>query len=120
MLRSISRLWRLPAWSFGRCLSTVPVNSTGFQKYGFLNPRPLASALNGKCGMMLGSNVNSLDRISETISEPKSENECLVEDNDSTMYMDSVLRKRRLKMKKHKLKKRRKNQRALRKRLGKI
>lgn len=40
--------------------------------------------------------------------------------NDNTMYMDSVLRKRRLKMKKHKLKKRRKSQRALKKRLGKL
>lgn len=39
---------------------------------------------------------------------------------DSTIYMDSVLRKRRLKMKKHKLRKRRKAQRSLMQRLGKI
>lgn len=39
---------------------------------------------------------------------------------DNTMYMDSVMRKRRLKMKKHKLRKRRKEQRSLKKRLGKI
>lgn len=39
---------------------------------------------------------------------------------DNTLHMDSVLRKRRLKMKKHKLRKRRRNQRALKKRLGKI
>ncbi|OVF11086.1 putative mitochondrial mRNA-processing protein [Clavispora lusitaniae] len=39
---------------------------------------------------------------------------------DNTIYMDSVLRKRRLKMKKHKLRKRRRNQRALKKRLGKL
>ncbi|CAL1203438.1 unnamed protein product [Candida parapsilosis] len=38
---------------------------------------------------------------------------------DNIMHADSVLRKRRLKMKKHKYKKRRKAQRALRKRLGK-
>lgn len=41
-------------------------------------------------------------------------------DDSKEMYLDSVLRKRRLKMKKHKLKKRRKAQRALKKRLGKI
>lgn len=41
------------------------------------------------------------------------------EAEDNTIYMDSVLRKRRLKMKKHKLRKRRRNQRALKKRLGK-
>lgn len=41
-------------------------------------------------------------------------------EEDNTVYMDSVLRKRRLKMKKHKLRKRRRNQRALKKRLGKI
>ncbi|KAI5967908.1 THI80 [Candida margitis] len=40
-------------------------------------------------------------------------------DSSNTMHADSVLRKRRLKMKKHKYKKRRKAQRALRKRLGK-
>lgn len=39
---------------------------------------------------------------------------------DNTLYADSVLRKRRLKMKKHKLRKRRRAQRALMKRLGKI
>ncbi|GEQ72183.1 hypothetical protein JCM33374_g5869 [Metschnikowia sp. JCM 33374] len=39
---------------------------------------------------------------------------------DNTLYMDSVLRKRRLKMKKHKLRKRRRLQRSLKKRLGKI
>lgn len=40
-------------------------------------------------------------------------------ESNNEMYADSVLRKRRLKMKKHKYKKRRKAQRALRKRLGK-
>ncbi|KGR05815.1 hypothetical protein MG5_04325 [Candida albicans P57072] len=41
------------------------------------------------------------------------------DDDNNTMHALSVLRKRRLKMKKHKYKKRRKAQRALRKRLGK-
>lgn len=45
-------------------------------------------------------------------------NEAGIEDN--TLYMDSVLRKRRLKMKKHKLRKRRRAQRSLKKRLGKL
>ncbi|PSK35372.1 hypothetical protein C7M61_004617 [Candidozyma pseudohaemuli] len=39
---------------------------------------------------------------------------------DNTVYMDSVKRKRRLKMKKHKLRKRRRLGRALLKRLGKV
>lgn len=43
-----------------------------------------------------------------------------IETEDNTMYMDSVLRKRRLKMKKHKLRKRRRAQRSLKKRLGKL
>lgn len=43
-----------------------------------------------------------------------------VEVEDNTMHMDSVLRKRRLKMKKHKLRKRRRAQRSLKKRLGKL
>lgn len=42
------------------------------------------------------------------------------EDVDNTLHMDSVLRKRRLKMKKHKLRKRRRLQRSLKRRLGKI
>lgn len=46
--------------------------------------------------------------------------EPVVEEDDNTVYMDSVLRKRRLKMKKHKLRKRRKRQRSLKIRLGKI
>jgi hypothetical protein len=41
------------------------------------------------------------------------------ESNANEMIMTSVLRKRRLKMKKHKLRKRRKAQRALRIRIGK-
>ncbi|CAH2351624.1 hypothetical protein CLIB1423_04S02256 [[Candida] railenensis] len=42
------------------------------------------------------------------------------EEADNTLYTDSVLRKRRLKMKKHKLRKRRKAQKSLMQRLGKI
>lgn len=43
-----------------------------------------------------------------------------IETDDKTLHMDSVLRKRRLKMKKHKLRKRRRSQRSLKKRLGKL
>lgn len=42
------------------------------------------------------------------------------DEQDNTVHLDSVLRKRRLKMKKHKLRKRRKRQRSLKIRLGKI
>lgn len=53
-------------------------------------------------------------QIQEPVCDSIEENE------DNTMYLDSVLRKRRLKMKKHKLRKRRRAQRSLKKRLGKI
>lgn len=43
-----------------------------------------------------------------------------IESTESELHLDSVLRKRRLKMKKHKLRKRRREQRSLKKRLGKI
>ena len=49
----------------------------------------------------------------QSVIEPEASEE------DNTIYTDSVLRKRRLKMKKHKLRKRRKEQRALTKKLGK-
>lgn len=52
--------------------------------------------------------------------EPVVEVESTNEAEDKTVYLDSVLRKRRLKMKKHKLRKRRKRQRSLKIRLGKI
>lgn len=51
---------------------------------------------------------------------PVVEAETVDEANDKTVHLDSVLRKRRLKMKKHKLRKRRKRQRSLKIRLGKI
>lgn len=52
--------------------------------------------------------------------EPIVEVESTTEGEDKTVHLDSVLRKRRLKMKKHKLRKRRKRQRSLKIRLGKI
>lgn len=60
--------------------------------------------------------LNALSE-NDTVHESLLLNE-LAESN--TIHMDSVLRKRRLKMKKHKLRKRRRTQRALKKRLGKI
>lgn len=54
----------------------------------------------------------SFPLVQEAVIEP-------VDEEDNTLHMDSVLRKRRLKMKKHKLRKRRREQRALKKRLGK-
>lgn len=53
--------------------------------------------------------------VSQPVEEPLGEDV-----DDKTVHMDSVLRKRRLKMKKHKLRKRRRTQRALMKRLGKL
>lgn len=58
------------------------------------------------------------DTLEWLIKTPRIEDNVDTETN--TMLLDSVLRKRRLKMKKHKLRKRRKEQRALKKRLGKI
>lgn len=57
--------------------------------------------------------IHEINKTFESINED-------VEDVDKTVYLDSVLRKRRLKMKKHKLRKRRRDQRALKKRLGKL
>ncbi|KAG2222492.1 hypothetical protein INT45_012806 [Circinella minor] len=53
--------------------------------------------------------------MQQRITTPTTTNEL----NEGTMYMTSILRKRRLKMNKHKHKKLRKRTRALRKRLGK-
>lgn len=114
MFRSVSRL--LPAFGV-RMASTVamkPVaglqaqltNPLMFQikqKVQFINPTP-TPAPNQSFGI--------LQQIVEKI-EPVSES------NSTEMIMTSVLRKRRLKMKKHKLRKRRKAQRALRIRIGK-
>lgn len=61
-----------------------------------------------------------LNQVLEMPSINELTEENVNQDNDNTMYLDSVLRKRRLKMKKHKLRKRRRNQRALKKRLGKL
>lgn len=94
----------------GRALSTVS------------RPAPFLAAV------LRTSIVHTLNRMqpiqfllwptAEPTSEPGTSEPGLDEDN--TMYMDSVLRKRRLKMKKHKLRKRRRSQRALKKRLGKL
>ncbi|ODV87505.1 hypothetical protein CANARDRAFT_26906, partial [[Candida] arabinofermentans NRRL YB-2248] len=56
-------------------------------------------------------------RINNNISSPLVEKIDIVE-NDKEYLMTSVLRKRRLAMKKHKLRKRRKAQRALKIKLG--
>lgn len=58
--------------------------------------------------------------VNNSVAPSMLENLDLNFETDNTMYADSVLRKRRLKMKKHKLRKRRKEQRSLMKRLGKI
>lgn len=63
--------------------------------------------------------THTVDKVGGSILEELPEN-MFAEEADPTMYMDSVLRKRRLKMKKHKLRKRRREQRSLKKRLGKI
>ncbi|KAH3674801.1 hypothetical protein WICMUC_003004 [Wickerhamomyces mucosus] len=63
-------------------------------------------------------NLNSNNRRS--MNDPLRELTAFVDDLENEgMLMDSVLRKRKLKMKKHKLRKRRKAQRALRRKLKK-
>ncbi|KAG2734351.1 hypothetical protein G9P44_002357 [Scheffersomyces stipitis] len=63
---------------------------------------------------------NSFPSISPFKAQMEIVEPSAAESEDNTVYMDSVLRKRRLKMKKHKLRKRRREQRSLKKRLGKL
>ncbi|KAF3991841.1 hypothetical protein FT663_02027 [Candidozyma haemuli var. vulneris] len=63
-------------------------------------------------------NTISMLELPKDVWEQQAEKESDVTDN--TVYADSVKRKRKLKMKKHKLRKRRKLGRALLKRLGKV
>ncbi|KAK6465568.1 hypothetical protein DFJ63DRAFT_332990 [Scheffersomyces coipomensis] len=84
--------------------------------------------------MSINSNNSKSDILSQVMNSDKTINNNVkyeitdfnqqgqleVDSEDKTMYMDSVLRKRRLKMKKHKLRKRRREQRSLKKRLGKL
>lgn len=60
------------------------------------------------------------DRGTRTVGDPLCDLTAMIDGLESDiMYADSVLRKRKLKMKKHKLRKRRKAQRALRRKLKK-
>lgn len=80
-----------------------------------VSPNPIFSPLN------LKHNVQFINQITETnySKEIIGKIEPLNESSVTEMIMTSVLRKRRLKMKKHKLRKRRKAQRALRIKIGK-
>ncbi|CUM49925.1 uncharacterized protein AC631_00845 [Debaryomyces fabryi] len=87
------------------------------------SPNVQPSILN-KIGMLRASGSPS-SIIQKEYINPTIQNDPLaplsdIEVEDNTMHMDSVLRKRRLKMKKHKLRKRRRAQRSLKKRLGKL
>lgn len=113
LLRSLPRLG-------ARCLSvTRAVPSTTFMA-NFPASFPASFAANSSIPTL---QARPVDQVGGSILEQMPENvfENIADENtDSTMYMDSVLRKRRLKMKKHKLRKRRREQRSLKKRLGKI
>lgn len=80
-----------------------------------LSSNPIFSSSN------LKHNVQFINQITETtyLKESIGKFEPLNESSTTEMIMTSVLRKRRLKMKKHKLRKRRKAQRALRIKIGK-
>lgn len=108
MLRGIlSR--RLPTLSV-RLFSTIPqpiINRSLINKF-----TPISSNLINQSQQQCIQIPSIINELSNEINDE--------ELADNTMYMDSVLRKRRLKMKKHKLRKRRKEQRSLKKRLGKI
>lgn len=64
--------------------------------------------------------VSNLTEVNTCLVDPLLRADSAEGSTDRAMFLDSVLRKRRLKMKKHKLRKRRKRQRALKIRLGKI
>lgn len=107
MFRSVARL--IP--SFGaRLASTVAVAPRSMISY-----QPVNSGLKQTIQFVQPAqpqNLGIMQQILEKI-EPVSESA------SNELIMTSVLRKRRLKMKKHKLRKRRKAQRALRIKIGK-
>lgn len=98
-----------------RCLSVVSNVSKvpGFSGLKSFS-KPLVQSPSAQISTPVMNQILEMPSISELTEENTTQ------DNDNTMYLDSVLRKRRLKMKKHKLRKRRRNQRALKKRLGKL
>lgn len=108
----------------GRLLSTVLRPTVGIPNLAFSRMVPSLQAQ--PTPSFLVSRLPSLAAQSKMVITPplveSSTFETAFEDAeiDNTLYMDSVLRKRRLKMKKHKLRKRRREQRSLKKRLGKL
>lgn len=97
-----------------RGLTTINTKPLTLLGRGF-SKSPLASAF---------ANISAPSMRRLPLMEPILERQqhSIIDDSksDETVMLDSVLRKRRLKMKKHKLRKRRRLQRALKKRLGKI
>lgn len=96
---------RIPLSSPSSLIKQSPVSAPAVQKsiFDFIQPQPQQQ--NNKPTTTGISQIGQImDRKNGVIEEIK---------------LDSVMRKRRLKMKKHKLRKRRKAQRALRQKLGK-
>ncbi|KAG0686362.1 hypothetical protein C6P40_004313 [Pichia californica] len=105
MFRSVIRLFP----TFGSRLASTMVARPAAVSSG-----PIFTQLN------LKQNVHFLKPMESTYNRQMVEKIEPVEESSITeMIMTSVLRKRRLKMKKHKLRKRRKAQRALRIKIGK-
>lgn len=109
MFRSVTRFIPSVGFRFASTMvarpsvmQSLPLKQFTVQKVQFANPTQPLQAF-GIIQQIPG--LEKIDPISES--------------NSNEMIMTSVLRKRRLKMKKHKLRKRRKAQRALRIRIGK-
>ncbi|CAK9441713.1 mitochondrial 37S ribosomal protein mS38 [Lodderomyces beijingensis] len=105
-------------------LQAAPPPSTA--NSGLASLRPLLASLSGRIpapppSSLPPSHVITLEIIDKSGSVPSQTFEINLDnvDAENMIHTDSVLRKRRLKMKKHKHRKRRKAQRALRRRLGK-
>ncbi|KAK6457055.1 uncharacterized protein RJT20DRAFT_127187 [Scheffersomyces xylosifermentans] len=94
-------------------------NSFAFSRLTSQQPQSILASVASINNSIIGHNIPEISPVRTQFEIIEPEN-ALDTDQDNTIYMDSVLRKRRLKMKKHKLRKRRREQRSLKKRLGKL
>lgn len=108
MFKSVCRILPTISSRFASTMVARPVKSTSL--FATVNAQPMKFAF--ATPQYQPQSVGIIEQVIEKI-EPVSESTV------TDMIMTSVLRKRRLKMKKHKLRKRRKAQRALRIKIGK-
>lgn len=99
--------------------ASTTTTATTISRTVFQRPTILASTSTTFNSLLFQYNRPHTVNFQSSIEQKEYDLDTVEDDDSNTMHALSVLRKRRLKMKKHKYKKRRKAQRALRKRLGK-